>query len=187
MPSKNPSKKALTSFKEPSKNPSKKRAVAWPPWCAPYFQRKKQGKEGQVCFGLDCFHIATTSGKGQGKVASLGGQWHHSGCLKGGIWHLKLRFRRARTGHKNPPRPEIRKKYEKIQTPPPWVGLRKYEEITEKVQKRSFSGHFCIFWVIFSYFRSPTHGGFCNFFVDFSYFRPRRIFVPCTSLMESQI
>ena len=27
-----------TSFEEPSKNPSKKRAVAWPPWCAPYLR-----------------------------------------------------------------------------------------------------------------------------------------------------
>ena len=31
------------TFKEPSKNHSKKRAVAWPPWCAPYCYKRGFG------------------------------------------------------------------------------------------------------------------------------------------------
>ena len=77
----------------------------------------------------------------------------------------ELRFRRARAGHKNPPRPEIREKITKKKgNPPPRGGARKYEKITEKIQKWSFPGHFCIFSVIFSFFRAPTRGGGFVFF-----------------------
>ena len=99
----------------------------------------------------------------------------------------ELQFRRARTGHKNPPRPEIRKKYEKITKSPTLGWAPKIRKNYRKNTKRSFSGPFCIFSVIFSYFRGPTQGGgFCNFFVFFSYFRPWGVFVPCTSPTELQ-
>ena len=60
-------------------------------------------------------------------------------------------------------KPPQGRKYEKItkkkiQNPPPRVWPRKYEKITEKLQKWSFPVHFCIFSVIFSYFRGPTRG-----------------------------
>ena len=73
--------------------------------------------------------------------------------------------------------PEIRKKNtKKSRNPRPRVGPRKYEKKkkknTEKIQKRSFSGHFRIFSVFFSYFWGPTRGGgFRDFSVFFSYFR----------------
>ena len=74
-------------------------------------------------------------------------------------------------------KPPQGRKYEKItkkyKIPHPG-GPRKYEKITEKIQKCPFHDHFCIFSVIFSYFRGPTRGGgFCIFFRNFfSYFRP---------------
>ena len=75
----------------------------------------------------------------------------------------------------------------KLQSPPPWVGPRKYEKITEKIQNGHFRAIFVFFSVISSYFRGPTQGGgFCNFFVFFSYFRPWGVFVPCTSPTELQ-
>ena len=65
-----------------------------------------------------------------------------------------------------------------------WVGPRKYEKITEKIQKWRENYHFCIF----SDLRGPTQdGGFCNFFVFF--FRISGlggVSVPCTSPTELQ-
>ena len=80
-----------------------------------------------------------------------------------------LQFRCPRTGHKNPPRPEIRKEYEKKkQNPPPWLGQENTKKLPKKIQKWPENDHFCIFSVIFSYFPGPTQGGgFCNFFVVF--------------------
>ena len=84
------------------------------------------------------------------------------------LLRVSLQFCRARTGHKNPPRPEIRKKYEKITKSPTLgrSGPENTKKITEKIQKWPENDHFCIFSVIFSCFRGPTQGGrFCNFFV----------------------
>ena len=90
-------------------------------------------------------------------------------------------------GTKTPQGRKYEKITKKIQNPPPRVGSRKYEKITEKIQKCPGNDHFCIFSVIFSYFRGPTRGGgFWIFFVIFSYFRPWGVFVPCTSPTESQ-
>ena len=90
--------------------------------------------------------------------------WHCKERLlepRKGFWvtsgSLPLRFRRARAGHKNPPRPEIRKNYEKkLPNPPPWVGPRKYEKITEKIQKWPQNDHFCIFFGNFFVFSGPN-------------------------------
>ena len=101
----------------------------------------------------------------------------------------ELRFRRARTGHKNPPRPEIRKNHEKkYKIPHPGLGPENTRKLPKKYKNSSKMTPFCIFSVIFSYFRGPSlqGGGFCIFFVIFSYFRPWGVFVPCTSPTESQ-
>ena len=98
---------------------------------------------------------------------------------------LQLRFRRARTWHKNPPRPEVRKKTRKhYKIPHPGLG----SENMKKLPKKCKTDNFCIFAVIFSYFRSPTQGGgFCNFSVFFFIFPASEGFVPCTSPTASQV
>ena len=66
-----------------------------------------------------------------------------------------------------PLKPGNTKKYEKATKSPPRVGPRKYEKNTEKIQKRSFSGHFRIFLYFFRIFGArPGVGDF----VAFSYF-----------------
>ena len=79
----------------------------------------------------------------------------------------------------SPKNPESRKDAKKIQNPRPQVAPRKYEKITEKIQRRQFFGPFFgIFSVIFSYFRGGDLGsGILYFFlVSSSYFQDSGFF-----------
>ena len=93
---------------------------------------------------------------------------------------------------------EIRKRYELItKSPIPGWGLKirkKYRKNTEKIQERSFLGHFRTFSVFISYFRAqPEIGDFviCSFFFVFPVLRGFHILyrpveiatIECSSLL----
>ena len=82
-----------------------------------------------------------------------------------------LQFRRARTGHKKPPKAGNTKKIRKnYKIPHPGLG----PENTKKLPKKCKNGPrmtILYFFGNFSYFRGPTQGGgFCNFFFFFFVF-----------------
>ena len=79
---------------------------------------------------------------------------------------------------------KLRKKYK---IPLPGLGPENTKKLPKKYKNGPKNHHFCIFSVIFSYFRAPTReGGFCIFFVIFSYFRDSGVFVICTRPAGSQ-
>ena len=96
---------------------------------------------------------------------------------------LRAWYRLQKLLHPENPK-KLRKKYK---IPLPGLG----PENTKKLPKKYKN---CDFWAIliffrhFSYFRAPTReGGFCIFFVIFSYFRDSGVFVICTRPAGSQV
>ena len=70
-----------------------------------------------------------------------------------------MQFRRARTGHKNPPRPEIRKKYEQITKSPALGWAPKIRKSYRKNTKMVIFGLFLYFFGNFFDFWECLNGG----------------------------